>query len=212
MKLIVGLGNPGSEYAGTKHNVGFMVLDELGRRHRISLKKRGETSAGPGYIKTEKVVLLKPLTYMNLSGLAVSRVLRGNGLTAADLIVVHDDMDLPFGRLRLRFGGRSGGHHGIDSIIAEIGDSEFLRIKIGIGRPPEGDAARHVLTAFNLEETQALDRAILRAADAVEMVAGEGIERAMNLFNRRDDEAAAGKEGDPGRDGDGPAGGGRGER
>lgn len=212
MKLIVGLGNPGSEYAGTKHNVGFKVLDELARRHRITTKKRGETSAGPGYIRTEKVVLLKPLTYMNLSGLAVSRVLRGHGLTTADLIVVQDDMDLPFGRLRLRFGGRSGGHHGIDSIIAEVGDSQFLRVKIGIGRPPEGDAVRHVLTGFSLEEVQVLDRAILRAADAVEMVVGEGLERAMNFYNRREGEAPEGETDEAGGPGGRSTGGGCGGR
>jgi PTH1 family peptidyl-tRNA hydrolase len=178
VKLIVGLGNPGPRYARTRHNVGFMVLDELARRHRATGRN-------------EQVIFLKPLTYMNLSGLAVVRALRRRRLHVEDLIVIHDELDLPVGTVRLKQGGGSAGHRGVKSIAEHVGTADFVRVRVGIGRPPQDDAVGHVLGQPVASEEAALERAVAVAADAVESITRDGLERAMNAFNRRGDTSPA---------------------
>lgn len=186
MKLVVGLGNPGAEYEGTRHNMGYMAVrllaEKLGlgrfRRGLRGLASRGKP-AGLG-----DVVLLLPTTYMNLSGTAVSAVARRLPLGSEDLIVLHDDLDLPVGRVRVRQGGSSGGHRGVESIIYYLGTDRFVRIKIGIGRPPNGtDPRLHVLRRPSPLEAEDLSRAAFLASEAARSVLTEGVERAMNRFN-----------------------------
>lgn len=186
MKLIVGLGNPGSRYSGTRHNIGFEAADRLagrvGGEFRRAWFKRALTA--PGELAGERVVLAKPLTFMNGSGSAVAGLLRKYGLTVGDLLVVYDDVALPPGRIRVRPGGGDGGHNGVKSVIAETGRSEFARIRIGVGMPPGGKPMiGHVLGRFGRDERQAMDAAVERAADAVELIVSEGLEEAMNRCN-----------------------------
>ncbi len=165
--VIVGLGNPGPEYAGTRHNAGFDVCDRLADRRRDWRRTRGALT-WHGEVAGVTVTLLKPRTYVNASGPAVGRALNSAGLAADRLIVVQDDLDLAFARVRLRHGGSSGGHRGIESILQAVGGAEFLRVKIGIGRPPgEMDPAAYVLQPFAASEREAIDEAFDRAADAV---------------------------------------------
>jgi PTH1 family peptidyl-tRNA hydrolase len=188
--LIVGLGNPGPEYANTRHNVGFMVVDELSRRHRIPVKTlKHSARTGEGEIHGEPAALAKPLTYMNVSGQAVGPLLRRHSLPPAHLIVVYDDADLPLGKLRLRARGSAGGHGGLKSIIGTLGTDEFPRVRIGIGRSGRGDMVGHVLGGFRREEREAIEHAIQRAADAVEAILIDGIEPAMNRFNAAEPDA-----------------------
>lgn len=182
--VIVGLGNPGPEYSGTRHNVGFMVVDRLASRHRIAVKSNQHGArVGQGEIGGEPVALVKPLTYMNLSGRAVAPLLNRHSLPPDHLIVVYDDADLPIGKLRIRARGSAGGHGGLKSIIASIGSPEFARVRIGIGRSSGGDLVDHVLGGFKGSERELIDGAIDRAADAVESALTQGIEAAMNRFN-----------------------------
>ena len=188
MKAIVGLGNPGAEYAGTRHNVGFEVVDELARRWGIKLKSW--KSAASMAVATERDALVaEPSTFMNLSGEAVQKITAFHQIEPSDLLVVVDDVNLPLGRLRMRTMGSAGGHNGLKSVIQHIGPA-FGRLRIGVGRgDPEWDLADHVLSRFEREEREAAEEAIGRAADAVEMFVAEGIEPAMNRFNARDDKA-----------------------
>jgi len=183
MKVIVGLGNPGRKYSNTRHNIGFMVLDEMARRYSVEKEEyRFDAIIGHIRLEGEKVLLVKPLTYMNLSGKAVQPVMRWYKLDLNELIVVYDDMDLAPGHLRLRAMGGSGGHKGINSIIDRLGTKEFARIRIGIGRPAN-EAIDWVLGSFSPEEQKLMDAAIGRAADALEYWVKMGIERAMNKYN-----------------------------
>ena len=177
MKVIVGLGNPGKKYSGTRHNIGFRVLEELARRHLVD-KEESRFDAIIGHIRIgdEKVLLVKPLTYMNLSGRAVQPLMRWFKLDLENLLVNYDDMDLSPGDLRLRMKGGSGGHKGMASIIASLGSQEFSRIRIGIGRP-DYEAINWVLGKFSAAEEKIMDEVISRAADAVECWVKEGIER-----------------------------------
>lgn len=185
MKLIVGLGNPGRQYAATRHNVGFMVLDELARRHRIPVAKRiGRSVTGQGQIGDEDVILVKPLTYMNLSGEAVSHLLRRMKIKPEDIIVVYDDVDLPLGKLRLRPKGSAGTHNGMKSIIGHVGSNAFPRLRVGIGSI-RGEAVDFVLSKFKRSEQPVMKAAIEDAASALEMVLTDGLEPAMNRFNQR---------------------------
>lgn len=185
--LVVGLGNPGPEYAGTRHNVGFMVVDRLSERHRIPIKTaRHGARVGEGMIAGEPVGLVKPLTFMNLSGRAVAPLVNRDALPPAHLIVIYDDADLPVGKIRLRARGSAGGHGGLKSIIGSLGSSEFPRVRIGIGRSSSGDLIEHVLSRFGPQEREAVDRAIERAADAVESFLAHGVEAAMNQFNAQE--------------------------
>ncbi len=182
--LVVGLGNPGPEYANTRHNVGFRVIDLLGQRHRIEVRSRERQSLGGyGKIGEESVALVKPQTYMNVSGRAVVSYSRAFAFKPESILVVYDDMDLPIGRLRIRPQGSAGGHNGIKSIIAELGSDAFPRVRIGVGRPRGGDAIGHVLSKFTGPEVGEIRDAIERAADAVECILSDGLETAMNRFN-----------------------------
>jgi PTH1 family peptidyl-tRNA hydrolase len=182
--VVVGLGNPGPEYSGTRHNVGFMVVDRLASRHRIAVKSnQSGARVGQGVIAEEPVALVKPLTFMNLSGRAVAPQLSKHSLQPNDLLVVYDDADLPLGKIRLRARGSAGGHGGLKSIIASLGSSEFPRVRIGIGRSSGGDLVDHVLGGFRGTERELIDQALDRAADAVEYALAHGVEAAMNRFN-----------------------------
>jgi PTH1 family peptidyl-tRNA hydrolase len=186
--LIVGLGNPGEKYAATRHNAGFMLLDSLSRRYGISFSNKDDASIGKGLIAGNNAVLLKPLTYMNLSGRAVRKALAKFNLIRdgeiLNLIVIHDDLDLYPGVVRIRRGGASGGHKGIDSIINEAGSRDFVRIKIGIGRDSMVPAEDYVLRRFSPEEKKLIEEAMTEAEDAVETILDSGVEKAMNKYNR----------------------------
>lgn len=185
MKLIVGLGNPGREYAGTRHNVGFDVADEVAGRMGVAFRRswRFPADLAEGTLEGERVLLVKPRTYMNRSGEAVAPLMNKKGVSPSDLIVVVDDVDLPLGRLRLRKFGSAGGHNGLKSIIASIGSEQFPRVRIGIGRDSARDTADHVLGRFTPEERPVIAEATRRAADAIAVAIRSGWERAMNEFN-----------------------------
>ncbi|WP_079933698.1 aminoacyl-tRNA hydrolase [Carboxydocella sp. ULO1] len=185
MKMLVGLGNPGPQYELTRHNVGFLVIDALADKVGVSSFKQqaGALVASVNY-QGEKLLLVKPQTYMNLSGQAVGELARYYKIPAQDVLVIYDDMDNPFGQLRLRARGSSGGHNGIKSIISHLGTEEFPRLKVGIGRPRSGQsAADYVLEPFSSEERAALGRIIPAAVDRVLAVVDKGIVAAMNEFN-----------------------------
>ncbi len=187
MKLIVGLGNPGARYRGTRHNVGFEVVDELARRRRLEFGSSPTDALmarerGPG----AQVMLAKPLTYMNRSGGAVAALGRYYRIEPGGLLVVADDVNLPIGRLRARRRGSDGGHNGFASIIAALGTDAFARLRIGVGRGrAERRLASHVLARFDPPEQDEILTAVERAADAVEAFVGDGIDAMMNRFNRK---------------------------
>jgi len=185
VKLLVGLGNPGRRYARTRHNLGFLLLDRIAEARGIRIgDDRCESLVGRGEWEREPLVLAKPQTYMNNSGLAVAALLRR--FRGADLVVAYDDLDLPFGRLRIRRGGSAGGHRGLASILQHVADRDFVRLRMGIGRPPEGfDAVDYVLSRFSPEEQDSLDGVLAAAAEAVEAIVLEGPVRAMESFNRQ---------------------------
>ena len=184
--LIIGLGNPGGEYAHTRHNCGWMVLDGLEGRGRFARARReGPAKVRAGSIDGFDVVLARPTTYMNLSGRAGTHLVRVLGVPTSEVVVVHDDVDLPFGRLRLRRGGSAGGNRGVRSLIESWQTPDFIRVRVGIGRPAAGeDTVDHVLDPFTLEERQRLPAILDRAADAVAAIVREGLEPAMNEYNR----------------------------
>jgi peptidyl-tRNA hydrolase, PTH1 family len=185
--LVVGLGNPGPEYTNTRHNVGYMVLDELSRRHHIPIRALLHNArVGVGEIGSEPAALVKPLTFMNLSGRAVAPLLQRHSLLPSNLVVIYDDADLPLGKLRVRARGSAGGQGGLKSIIASLSSEEFPRIRIGIGRSGGRDLVDHVLSGFRRDEREAIQHAIQRAADAVEHLVAHGIEATMNRFNTAD--------------------------
>ena len=182
--LIVGLGNPGREYERSRHNLGFLVADELARRRRGRISDRAAKSlTGRVRLGDRELVLAKPQTMMNLSGQAV-KALRAKFTVPLDrVVIVHDDLDLPFGRLRIRRGGSSAGNHGMDSVIASLGTKDLIRFRVGIGRPP-GDGVDYVLSPFTESERAQLPEIVARVADAVEVAVEHGLERAMTDFNR----------------------------
>lgn len=184
MKLIVGLGNPGTEYVGTRHNVGFEVIDVLAKRHQIAVTKRNFKAVyGEGIIEGQKALLVRPMTYMNLSGEAVSAIARFYKIETSDIIILVDDIALDVGRLRLRFKGSSGGQNGLDNVIRHMNTQEVPRIRIGVGNAPPGDMKGYVLSKFRKEEYPLIQEAYERAADAIECALREGFEIAMNRFN-----------------------------
>lgn len=184
-KLIVGLGNPGRQYAHHRHNVGFQCLDRLAQTHGLSFaRQRAKASLALGKIANVRVVLAKPLTYMNLSGQAVKPLVGFYRLSLADLLVIYDDLDLPLGTIRLRPEGGSGGHKGVRSIIEALGSQNFPRLRVGIGRPPDNDAISYVLSDFTAEEQITLESVYEKVGAAVELFLQEGIEVAMNRYNR----------------------------
>jgi PTH1 family peptidyl-tRNA hydrolase len=187
MKLIVGLGNPGREHRETRHNVGFMVVEEIARRHGIGWavgpSQIAETLVGKKF-GAEPLMLAKPLTYMNLSGDAVAGLTRYFDIAHEDLFVVVDEAALPFGKLRARARGSAGGHNGLKSVIERLGTTEFSRLRLGVGRGDgRRDLADHVLAKFEKGEQADLETLIARAADAAELFAAEGIAKVMNTYN-----------------------------
>ena len=184
--LIVGLGNPGPEYAGTRHNAGFMVIDRLLAGFpagRFEERHTASSSVWAGKFRGRALLLQKPLTFMNLSGQAVALLARRSGIQPESILVISDDLDLPVGRLRLRNGGADGGHNGLKSIIAELGSSSFRRLRIGIGRPKPGETVDYVLSKFEGEEERRFEASLAAAAEAVRTVLTGGMARAMNRFN-----------------------------
>lgn len=185
--VIAGLGNPGAQYAQTRHNLGYEVLDLLAKRLGSSFRIRVRGQHAMAQVGGRSVLLVKPTTFMNLSGPAVAPLLRRNGLPPASLLVIHDDLDLPAGRVRVRRGGSAGGHRGVQSIIDALGTPEFNRLKIGIGRPPVGvDPVDFVLFRPTPNERALFNAAIDLAAQACEVWLADGIDAAMNAFNGSD--------------------------
>ena len=185
MKIIVGLGNPGNEYAKTRHNVGFMLVDALAEHLNINLwKDKFNAQIAEGRIGTEKILLVKPQTYMNNSGEAVGPLMRWYKVTPEDIIVAHDDMDIPAGTIRIRKKGSSGGHNGIKSLIAHLGSENFSRVRLGVGRPlPGWSVVNNVLAPFPQEDKTAVDEAIKYLIPAVECIVNDSVDMAMNKYN-----------------------------
>lgn len=184
MRLIVGLGNPGPAYAGTRHNVGFRVVEALAAGAGLRFRRQGEASCARGRLSGQAVTLAKPQTYMNRSGPVVVALIGDLGLDLNDVIVVHDDLDLALGRVRIKSRGGPGGHNGVLSLIDALGADRFARVKIGVGRPPAGDdPADYVLSPVPPGERSVLDDAVRRAVEAVECWIAEGVMTAMNRFN-----------------------------
>lgn len=187
MFIVVGLGNPGRDYARTRHNIGFMTLDLLSDRFGIDVRRHNFRAVfGEGHIKGQKVVLAKPETYMNLSGLSVMEIMNFYKCDHSELIVVYDDIDIPLGTIRVRAEGSSGSHNGMKSIIYSLGYDDFPRVRVGIGREGHMQSlVGHVLGAPSGEEAEALKAAIGQAADAVELIIGGALHEAQALFNKR---------------------------
>lgn len=191
MWLIAGLGNPGRRYENTRHNVGFRVINELRRRHMQSgFQTKFSAEAVTGLINDTRVVLIKPMEFMNKSGFAIQRAAQFHEVDIEEILVVHDELDLPPARLRLKAGGGHGGNNGLRSIIDQMGSREFARIRLGIGKPlktdgeaGEGSGANYVLSKFPANEQRDIDDAIHKAADAAEAVLAQGMVSAMNNFN-----------------------------
>lgn len=186
MKIVVGLGNPGAEYQNTRHNIGFLVVDRLAEELKIRIGRRAFKSlVGEGQYDGEAVLLVKPQTYMNLSGAAVRDALRFYRLSSSDLLVIYDDVNLELGRLRLRTSGSAGGHNGMKSIIAEVGE-EFPRLRVGVGHPGGSDGLiDHVLGKWEREEIPIVRDQVEKAAEAALHALREGIEPAMNRYNAK---------------------------
>lgn len=193
MKLIVGLGNPGRSYAHNRHNIGFICLNHFARRQGIKFdQKRGRARIGTGEVAVSEVVLAKPQTYMNRSGQSVSRLVQKFNIDLNDLLVIHDDLDLPLGKIRIRQGGGSGGHKGIDSITSYLESQDFIRLRVGIGRPiknegsteiSEADIIAYVLSDFTEEENQTIVQVIPMVSEAILYLLTEGLVAAMNRYN-----------------------------
>ena len=191
IKLVAGLGNPGAKYRGTRHNVGFEVVDLLARRHRLEFEAAPADAVFARWRRTEAgdvVLLTKPLTFMNLSGEAVAALGRYYKVETPDVLIVCDDVNLPLGRLRVRGTGTEGGHNGLRSVAAMLGTVDYPRLRIGVGRGDlRRDMADHVLARFEPEEESGIEAAVARAADAVETWIDDGLAKTMNVFNRSDD-------------------------
>lgn len=187
MNLIVGLGNPGKEYVGTKHNVGFEVLDKLAYDNNININKaKFNALIGEGTIKNKKVALLKPLTYMNLSGESVKATMSWYKISNKDIIVIYDDISLNIGDIRIREKGSAGGHNGMKNIIYLLNTDEFIRVRVGIGnKPANWDLANYVLSRFSKDKIPNIIEGFTKAADAVEMILASGVSAAMNKYNQK---------------------------
>ena len=193
MKLIVGLGNPGRGYANNRHNVGFMCLSYFAKTQGIRFdKKQCKARIGTGEVAESRVIVARPQTYMNLSGQSVRLLVKKFDINLNDLTVIHDDLDLPLGKIRIRSGGGSAGHKGVNSIITELGSQDFIRIRVGISRPDiigdsaeinETDIIAYVLSDFAPEEKQAITKVIPRVSEAIYCLLSEGLTSAMNKYN-----------------------------
>ena len=186
MNIIVGLGNPGKKYERTRHNAGFLGVDQLADTLRIDIaQEKHHAFIAKTRIDSQEAVLVKPQTYMNESGKAVAAVVRASYAEVSDLIVLHDELDLPLGAVRVKIGGGHGGHNGLRSIIEHLGP-DFIRVRIGIGRPAPGmDPADYVLSPFLAEERKVAAEAMAKAAEAVAAIVKEGPTKAMNQFNQK---------------------------
>ena len=187
VRLVVGLGNPGADYAATRHNAGFLVVDELAETWGISIhQKKFNAELGRGRIHGIESLLVKPQSYMNKSGLPVRQVGDYFKIAYRDMLVIHDDIDLEFGRLKIKVKGGHGGHNGVRSLIDALGEDAFVRLRVGIGRSgDERNVVGHVLGTFNRQEQAALEKVILRAREAAETILCEGAKEGMNRFNDR---------------------------
>jgi peptidyl-tRNA hydrolase, PTH1 family len=185
-RLIVGLGNPGAKYDRTRHNIGFDLIDQLAKRWQIPVsdQKRFQGMVGEGWVNSQKIVLLKPQTFMNLSGQAVRSVLDWYKLEPTEVLVLYDDLDLPLGKLRIRLSGSAGGHNGMKSIISHLGTPTFPRLRMGIGKSQD-ETISHVLGKFSVAESAIVADVLQLSADAVELSLGSGVEKAMNKYNNR---------------------------
>jgi peptidyl-tRNA hydrolase, PTH1 family len=184
MFLVLGLGNPGEHYRKTRHNAGFLTVEELASKHGATLKGKRGYDLAEARFDSEGVTLARPYTYMNLSGKAARKIRRKLGVDPRSIIVIHDDIDLKPGTIRVRTGGSSGGHLGVQSVIEGLGTAEFTRVRIGVGRPPEGmDPAKYVLAEMKGQELQEFLSWCERAAGAAEAIILDGLEAAKNLYN-----------------------------
>ena len=184
--LVVGLGNPGEKYENTRHNVGFLTVDELAERARVPVQKlKHRALTNTLEVGGVKVLLMKPVTYMNLSGEAVGEAARFSKLPPERVLVISDDVSIPLGKLRIRKGGSAGGHNGLKNIILHLGTDQFPRLRVGVGEKPhpDYDMADWVLGKFTGEDKKTMDAAVKRAADAIECILAEGLDRGMNRFN-----------------------------
>lgn len=199
MKVIVGLGNPGPQYADTRHNIGFLLVDQLAEINNLQFRVKFQGLWAEGNVEGERLLLLKPQTFMNLSGRSVSEIVRFYKVLGEDLLIVHDDLDLPLGKIRLRDQGGAGGHNGIRSILAELGTEKFWRLKLGVGRPatrssildirhsnhePRTTIVDHVLSPFEDVEIEKLEDQLIRAEKAVTLWIKGETAQAMNLYHR----------------------------
>ncbi len=189
MFIIVGLGNPGHKYEKTRHNAGFMVIDDLASRYNFSFKEKNIYMVADGVLGGKKVALLKPLTFMNKSGVALRTFIQKIGIDRSNLkdnlIVIQDDLDIDIGNIKIKKGGSSGGHKGVESIINEIGTKDFIRVKVGIGRPENLPVEDYVLSNFKASEKKILKDVIIKATDAVISIITEGVDKAMSKYNQR---------------------------
>lgn len=185
MYLIVGLGNPEADYSKTRHNMGFNAVNKIAEKYGIEInKKKFDGLMGEGTIENEKIILLKPQTYMNLSGKSIIQVINFYKIPLENICVIYDDMDIEKGQIKIRKKGSAGSHNGMKSVIAEIGSTEFARIRVGIGKPKfEGDAINYVIGAIPEEEIKILDEATTKAADAMVEMLKIGVDNAMNKYN-----------------------------
>ena len=194
VRLIVGLGNPGTKYAGNRHNIGFMCVDRFAQDNSLTFTRSSRAKIAEGRIAGHDIVLAKPQTFMNNSGVSVSGLVRKFKVKIENLIVIHDDLDLPLGRIRIRLGGSSAGHKGINSIVQYIGNQEFIRVRIGIGRPNgqetaqngEDEVISHVLSDFTAEEKELMQKVIPCVSEALECLLDTGLTEAMNKYNSTD--------------------------
>ena len=184
--VIAGLGNPGPTYQWTRHNAGFLFLDRLAKLENISVARKTFSGlVGEWKYGESRLILLKPQTFMNLSGQAVMQALQFHKLPLLQLIVAHDDLDLPFGTIRLKHGGGHGGHNGLRSIMGQLGKGDFTRLRIGIGRPPHGDTTNYVLGTIPPAEMELLPRVLDAGMDMLEMMLDEGLPKAMSMYNNK---------------------------
>lgn len=190
MKLIIGLGNPGVRYQFSRHNMGFLVLDQLATNYQITINQKGfGVSFGKGRIADIPVFLAKPQTFMNLSGIAVKKLVDYHKTDPGDMILIHDDLDLPFSSIRIKTGGGHAGHKGLMSIIDHLGDAEFIRVRLGIGKPLiKSMTEDYVLKPFTEEEMKELSHIIMTGSDAVTEIITSGVQTAMNRFNNKADD------------------------
>lgn len=183
MWLVAGLGNPGKTYINTRHNVGFNILDLLANKYNVKFKKTKIAKKVNICVNSEELLLIKPLLYMNMSGIVIKEILKQVPVKLENIIVVHDDLDMVVGKIRIKRGGSSGGHKGVESIIQNLGTKDFIRIKIGIGRDRNIPPEEYVLSKFTQEDSRIIKDAVCRAVEAIETVVTDGVDFAMNKFN-----------------------------